>query len=141
MSSQRQGLFRRTIARSRGFRQGFDDSDCIKRAARPAFPIVAGFLLRYHAAFAAAAVVPTIGADAFRRRRPHPIPEKGISMAPPAQLYAPDLEAGLGRLYRDFLDLAEKKRRWSLRRDIPWRRRRPPADPAVADVVESFCAV
>src|SRR5262245_26905873 len=59
----------------------------------------------------------------------------------PAQPHTPELEAGLGRLYRDFLDRAEKKRRWSLRRDIPWRRCRPPADPAIGDVVESFCAV
>ena len=51
------------------------------------------------------------------------------------------LEAGLYRLYREFFDRAEKKRRWSLRGDIPWGRCSRSLDPAVADVVESFCAV
>ena len=51
------------------------------------------------------------------------------------------LEAGLYRLYREFFDLAEKKRRWSLRDDIPWDQVNRAMDPAVADVVESFCAV
>jgi acyl-[acyl-carrier-protein] desaturase len=45
------------------------------------------------------------------------------------------------RLYRDFFDQAEKRRRWSLRDDIPWDQCNPRLDPAIADVVESFCAV
>src|SRR6266852_1509209 len=45
------------------------------------------------------------------------------------------------RLYREFFDLAEKKRRWSLTDDIPWDRVNQTMDPCVADVVESFCAV
>jgi acyl-[acyl-carrier-protein] desaturase len=53
----------------------------------------------------------------------------------------PHLEAAFYRLYRDFFDLAEKKRRWSLRDDIPWHQCSRSLDPAVADVVESFCAV
>jgi acyl-[acyl-carrier-protein] desaturase len=51
------------------------------------------------------------------------------------------LEAELYRLYRGFFDNAEKKRRWSLRYDIPWDQCNPALDPAIADVVESFCAV
>ncbi len=51
------------------------------------------------------------------------------------------LEAGLLRLYRDFFDLAERRRRWSLRDDVPWDACNPLLDPAIADVVESFCAV
>jgi acyl-[acyl-carrier-protein] desaturase len=53
----------------------------------------------------------------------------------------PDLEAALWRLYRDFFDLAERKRRWSIREDIPWNQCNTRLDPAIADVVESFCAV
>jgi acyl-[acyl-carrier-protein] desaturase len=52
-----------------------------------------------------------------------------------------DLETRLYRLYRDYFDRAEKKRRWSLRYDIPWNQCNPSLDPAIADVVESFCAV
>ena len=52
-----------------------------------------------------------------------------------------DLEAALYRLYREFFELAERKRRWSRSDDIPWGRCNPALDPAVADIVESFCAV
>lgn len=51
------------------------------------------------------------------------------------------MAAAIYRLYRDFFDRAEKKRRWRLREDIPWDQCNPSLDPAVADVVESFCAV
>src|ERR1700739_884784 len=54
---------------------------------------------------------------------------------------SPVLKATIYRLYRDFLDLAEKRRRWSLRDDIPWDRCNRSLAPAIADVVESFCAV
>src|SRR5262245_6070889 len=53
----------------------------------------------------------------------------------------PELERAFWTLYRDFFDLAERKRRWSVRDDIPWDRCNPRLDPAIADVVESFCAV
>lgn len=59
----------------------------------------------------------------------------------PARPGHPDLEAGLFQLYRGFFDMAERKRRWSLREDIPWQQCNSSHDPAVADVVESFCAV
>lgn len=52
-----------------------------------------------------------------------------------------ELEAAFWRLYRDFFDLAEKRRRWNLREDIPWDECNPNLDPAIANVVESFCAV
>lgn len=53
----------------------------------------------------------------------------------------PAVRAGLVRLYREFFDRAEKKRRWSLTDDIPWDQCNRTLDPAIADVVESFCAV
>ncbi len=59
----------------------------------------------------------------------------------PPRCHCPDLEASLYRLYRDFFDLAERRRRWSLREDVPWQECNASAGPAVADVVESFCAV
>jgi acyl-[acyl-carrier-protein] desaturase len=52
-----------------------------------------------------------------------------------------DLEVRLWRVYQDYFDKAEKKRRWSFRGDIPWEMCNGHLDPAVADVVESFCAV
>ena len=52
-----------------------------------------------------------------------------------------ELEPALWRLYRDFFDMAERKRRWSIRDDIPWGDCNPSLKPEVADVVESFCAV
>ncbi len=53
----------------------------------------------------------------------------------------PELEASLWRIYRDFFDLAEKKRRWRIREDIPWHECNPKLNPAIADVVETFCCV
>ena len=44
-------------------------------------------------------------------------------------------------LFRDYFDRAEKKRRWSIRDDIPWDGCNRSLNPAVADVVETFCAV
>jgi acyl-[acyl-carrier-protein] desaturase len=53
----------------------------------------------------------------------------------------PEVEAAFWRLYRDFFDKAERKRRWLIRDDIPWDQCNPNLDPAIAHVVESFCAV
>jgi acyl-[acyl-carrier-protein] desaturase len=53
----------------------------------------------------------------------------------------PELLSALYRQFRDYFDLAEKKRRWSLREDIPWDRCNRSLTPALADVVETFCAV
>ena len=52
-----------------------------------------------------------------------------------------ELRDGLYRLYREFFALAERKRRWSLEDDIPWDQVNRNISPAIADVVESFCAV
>ena len=52
-----------------------------------------------------------------------------------------NLETAFWHLYRDFFDLAERRRRWSLREDIPWDQCSKNLHPAIADVVESFCAV
>ena len=59
----------------------------------------------------------------------------------PTPLDDPALEKRLWLLYRDFFDKAEKKRRWRIREDIPWNECNPNLDPAIADVVESFCAI
>jgi acyl-[acyl-carrier-protein] desaturase len=53
----------------------------------------------------------------------------------------PMLRRRFNQLYRQFFDRAEKKRRWSLTDDIPWDQVNRSLPPAVADVVESFCAV
>jgi acyl-[acyl-carrier-protein] desaturase len=45
------------------------------------------------------------------------------------------------RLFRDYFDMAEKKRRWSIKDDIPWGECNRSLSPALADVVETFCAV
>jgi len=59
----------------------------------------------------------------------------------PAPALPAGLEAALYRHYRDYFDKAEKKRRWSLQKDIPWDQCNPSLPPAIADVVDSFCAV
>src|SRR5438309_837988 len=64
-----------------------------------------------------------------------------MPMPPPTPLDPMGLETSFYRLYREFFDLAEKKRRWNLRDDIPWEQVNRALDPAIADVVESFCAV
>ncbi|MBY0589247.1 acyl-ACP desaturase [bacterium] len=51
------------------------------------------------------------------------------------------LEIGLWKLYRRFFNQAERRRRWNLEADIPWSQCRRDLNPAIADVVESFCAI
>jgi acyl-[acyl-carrier-protein] desaturase len=53
----------------------------------------------------------------------------------------PGLQPALWHLYRRFFDQAERRRRWSIERDIPWDDCNRSLDPVIADVVESFCAV
>jgi len=62
-------------------------------------------------------------------------------MPRPPQLDEPALFAEVYQLYRDYFDRAEKKRRWSLRDDIPWEQCNHSLDPAIADVVQTFCSV
>ena len=52
-----------------------------------------------------------------------------------------ELEATFWTLYRDFFDKAERKRRWSVRDDIPWDQCNSKLSPEIANVVESFTAV
>ena len=58
-----------------------------------------------------------------------------------ARMVYPALEPALWQLYRHFFDQAERKRRWSIERDIPWNECNRSLDPVLADVVESFCVV
>lgn len=53
----------------------------------------------------------------------------------------PEVLAATYRLFRDYFDMAERKRRWSIKDDIPWERCNRSLTPALADVVETFCAV
>ncbi|MFL5327480.1 MAG: acyl-ACP desaturase [Gemmataceae bacterium] len=53
----------------------------------------------------------------------------------------PEMRGLFYRLYREFFDRAERRRRWSITEDIPWDQVNPGMNPAIADVVESFCAV
>jgi acyl-[acyl-carrier-protein] desaturase len=68
-------------------------------------------------------------------------PDGASLMDHPLNPENPVLRAGLNRLYREFFDHAERNRRWSLAEDIPWAEVNRAMDPAVADVIESFCAV
>lgn len=54
---------------------------------------------------------------------------------------SPEVLAELYRLFREYFDLAEKRRRWSIRDDVPWDQCNSSLSPAMADVVETFVAV
>jgi acyl-[acyl-carrier-protein] desaturase len=61
------------------------------------------------------------------------------AMSPDA-VDSPETRKRIYKLYRDYFDMAEKKRRWNLRRDIPWDQvNTSDIPPVVADVVETFC--
>jgi len=62
-------------------------------------------------------------------------------MEPTPKPESPALLARMYQLFRDYFDRAEKKRRWSIREDIPWDKCNRSLDPAVADVVQTFCMV
>ena len=62
-------------------------------------------------------------------------------MTVPLQAESPEILARIYRLYRDYFDRAEKKRRWSVKDGIPWHQCNPSLDPAVADIVQTFCMV
>ena len=59
-------------------------------------------------------------------------------MSEPAFHDAPAADAKAYRLFRDYFELAEKNRRWSLTNDIPWDAVNPDRDPALADVIQTF---
>ena len=48
------------------------------------------------------------------------------------------LEYAIWRLYRDFFEMAERKRRWSIRDDIPWSKVNADLRPEVADVMQDL---
>jgi acyl-[acyl-carrier-protein] desaturase len=52
-----------------------------------------------------------------------------------------DIEAALWRLYRNFFNLSERRRRWSLETDIPWDQCNKALSSEIADVVETFCVI
>ena len=52
-----------------------------------------------------------------------------------------ELLAQIYRLFREYFDKAEKKRRWSIKDDIPWSQCNRSLRPAIADVVDTFCSV
>ncbi|HWG42935.1 MAG TPA: acyl-ACP desaturase [Gemmataceae bacterium] len=62
-------------------------------------------------------------------------------MADITQVNDPALERAQWQLYRTFFDQSERRRRWSIEKDIPWTQCNKNLDPAISDVVESFCAV
>jgi acyl-[acyl-carrier-protein] desaturase len=59
----------------------------------------------------------------------------------PLQPEPPEVLSSLYRQFRDYFDMAERKRRWSIRDDIPWDQCNRSLNPAIAHVVETFCAV
>ncbi len=57
------------------------------------------------------------------------------------RLTAPQSRKKSGRSTRNSSISRSCRRRWSIRDDIPWGKCNPATNPAIADVVESFCAV
>jgi acyl-[acyl-carrier-protein] desaturase len=55
--------------------------------------------------------------------------------------YGPAIEKEIWKVYQSFFAQAERRRRWSIEDDIPWDQVNPDTDPAIASVLESFCAV
>jgi acyl-[acyl-carrier-protein] desaturase len=53
----------------------------------------------------------------------------------------PALNKEIWKIYREFFDRAERRRRWSMERDVPWDQCNPNTPAEIADVVETFCAV
>jgi acyl-[acyl-carrier-protein] desaturase len=53
----------------------------------------------------------------------------------------PEVAAEFYRLFREFFDLAERRRRWSIADDVPWDQCNRSLNPAISDVVQTFCCV
>lgn len=53
----------------------------------------------------------------------------------------PEVLQATYRLFRDYFDMAERRRRWSIKDDIPWQQCNRSLPPHLSDVVETFCAV
>jgi acyl-[acyl-carrier-protein] desaturase len=54
---------------------------------------------------------------------------------------SPETRAKIYAAYRSYFDLAERKRRWNIRTDIPWDKCNKSIDSVIADVVQTFCMV
>src|SRR5690348_15293610 len=62
-------------------------------------------------------------------------------MIPEPKPESPEVLAQIYKLFREYFDKAEKKRRWSIKDDIPWDQCNPNLSPHIADLVETFCTV
>ena len=100
--------------------------------ARPSLPALRSVSIIYS--------VPLALADAEDRVSSVSPPRIG-AMDSPAPTLPPELERQMWQMFRDFFDLAERKRRWHVADDIPWDECNRSLKPVVADVVETFCAV
>ena len=60
---------------------------------------------------------------------------------PASEPDGPELNKHIWKLYREFFDMAERRRRWTIADDIPWDQCNPNTAPEIADIVETFCAV
>jgi len=60
---------------------------------------------------------------------------------PPLKQESPELLARIYQLFRDYFDKAEKKRRWSIKDDIPWKECNKSLPRSISDVLETFSAV
>lgn len=54
---------------------------------------------------------------------------------------SPETQSKVYRIFREYFDRAEKNRRWSLVEDIPWDQANAKTDPAIVDVIQTFCMV
>ena len=54
---------------------------------------------------------------------------------------SPETRKKIFAAYRDYFDKAERKRRWNVVEDIPWDKCNQLIDPAIADVVQTFCMI
>src|SRR5215510_15083384 len=62
-------------------------------------------------------------------------------MTVPYRPETPEVMREIYQLFRDYFDMAERKRRWSMKEDIPWEQCSRSLSPALADIVETFCVV
>src|SRR4051812_12938762 len=61
--------------------------------------------------------------------------------AVPLKPESPEVLDRIYKLFRGYFDMAEKKRRWSIKDDIPWDQCNKSLNPAFADILETFAAV
>ncbi len=54
---------------------------------------------------------------------------------------SPEIQKQFWNIYLEYFHAAEKKRRWNMQTDIPWDQCNPGVNPALADVVQTFCMI